>query len=409
MSNIFKRCFKDIKKEPIEYFVALFCVLGNGAWVSVENTRLYTFSLIIVLAIYLLIKDRKVSFDYWLFPLVFLIVWPIIATLLKLSPTSNLLNLFATTLLFGIISLYSRRKIARILDKYAQIIVVLAVLTIVMKILLLFVPFLYNLAQKKNTEFGYYYNFFFYTKPATLSFRSQSIFWEPGVWSVNQMFALAWYTIFRKDLKFYPIFLLSMLFTMSTTGLALFAVISVYIFFFSDLKIPKKKIIIVLGLISLILAITLPYLVQKYDIDLGNVIYMQTVGKVTTKNASYNDRLDATLTTWHITKENPLFGIGRSTRVYVTSASLEILYQTGIPFFLIYFLAFSRVFKGMTWFLAIPYVLIFMNGEPLGFLNLYTFIVIFGCKIFFSKDQEVLGLLEDTHTKFLLKRSRFNA
>lgn len=387
-SHILLRVLKKIRKEPLEYFVALVCVIGNGAWPAVEHTSIYTAFLILVLGLYVILRIKKLKVGEWILPVLLLITLPVLSLVFKLSSNSNVVNLLATTTLLSILSLFNIADLLKILGKYAEIIVGFIVISVIMKIMLFIFPSIYHIALKENTSFAYYYNFFIYTERVGSPIRSQSIFWEPGVWGINQMFALAWYVLYKKNIKLYWLFFISIVMTMSTTGLALFTILSIYIFFFSDFKIDKFKVVIItLGSVLLIVLSTLFFL-NQYSTEIDDFIYMQTIGKIAQKNGSLENRMQATEATWKITKSNPIFGVGRSTTVYVTSAILEILYQTGFPFFLIYFITFCRVFKGMSIFLAILFVLIMMNGEALAFLNLYSMIVILGSKLLFCSSAE---------------------
>jgi len=318
--------------------------------------------------------------------------------------------------------MYSFKTIIKLLDKFAEIIYGLIIITlIIVFIKIVYPPFIQLFPFNSHGFLGDigYYNLLFYTeRPMSLGpFRIQSIFWEPGAWAVNQCFAFIWYMIYKKDVKKYFLFALSLIFTFSTTGLIFMLIFSVYLYIYIfDIQIKtifrKRALIISLILVGLISYgkserfILIP--VSGNDnhtfIDqLTRALLFMTVEKFIPRGVtygSYENRLQTHLNIFKLSKDRPFIGVGMLKREYapqITSVYGEIIYQLGYLFLFFWLILFSKFFLVINIVFSIPLMFLLLYAEAYTFGTLFLLLISFGSRLLLIKNCTVLS-----KTRFIL-------
>jgi hypothetical protein len=376
----------------IEYIFAILLVYGNGSWLMFEAKTVLTVAMVIAIALYLLL--RKVWYNELQSPnfaVIFLALFPFISIILNLDREVNLVSVLFVSISYVLLSCFSKQTLDSILHKYAQFIYVLMLISIVFgTITLINYSFLTIVPVSSDELFGSnstmgYYNFLVYTDRVANDFRTQSIFWEPGAWAVNEIFAFYWFIFVRKDYKKLPYFVLGLVLTLSTTGLMLGVIL-----LFAALKdvnsgAIRRRIFLMISVGVFLIVGAAVYVTAKTDLDVVNLIYEQTVEKFTSdsKSVSFNERVATTKQAYEIALENPFFGIGKATdenKVFVTSGLAETVYQLGFLYLFIYLLFFRVLFSRLGLLLSFLVAIIMMNAEAYSFSILSTLILIYGAK-----------------------------
>jgi hypothetical protein len=374
-----------------EYTIALIMVYCNGSWLFLEHKTLMISLLIGSLFFYLVykiyLKKDTVAPNFLVF---FLILFPIISLVVNWGEKINFLSVLYTGILYFILGCLSKNVLLSFLDKYANIIYKLAIISIVLGPLLLLFPFLLNYIPIKYTsfvpdEYGYY-NLIAFTFRVSGGARSQSIFWEPGAWAFNEAFALYWFLYIKNDYKKLPVLVVSILLTTSTTGLALLFILLLLLITRLKDKANKKKILYTSLATIIVLGVSAIYLNERYNLNLGEILYDQIIGKfsgTSYTSISYEERANSTKTAIEILNNNPFFGIGKMTEsfaIYVTSSFSEISYQFGYIFLIVYAFLYRVLFNKLGFFASVIFIFIMLNGEAYAFMILASLIVIYGSK-----------------------------
>ena len=403
------KIFNKIYKQPIEYFLALILVYGNGSWLQLGYNLAFKVLLLFVLIFYIIVfinkkRIEQVSPIGLLIPLLL-----IFSTLINLSYKSNINSLLSTFCIVLIFSVLNKRSLANLLDKYAEIILGLIYLSFIVTILKLIIPGFTGYFPNVNFDrFTHYKNLFIYVdslRNGLSPFRVQGIFWEPGAWAVNQAIAFYWYMIYKKDYKKFYIFLASSILTASTSGLLFTFIFSSYLFFDkidNSLTSMIKKSILT---ISIFVFIVFFYASTKYFVlipsngnQTGNLlsiatrtVLFQTVEKFYPGGVSYGSnesRLETYFETFKLSKHRPLLGVGMlkyKYRPFVTSVFGELIYQCGYLFTLLWVFLFSQLFKPIPFKYAAPLIFLLLNAEAYAFGSLFILIIVLGSKILFNK------------------------
>ncbi|QEC74791.1 hypothetical protein FSB76_02095 [Mucilaginibacter ginsenosidivorax] len=387
----------EIKKYNVEfiseYILAAFMVYANGSWLLFEFPTAVKLLMYVLLTAYLLydaFSKKLISYPNAI--VIFLAVFPLLSKVVNISKDPDLVNTFSTLILYLILGFYRKKLLFSILDKYAQIIFFLCIVSVVLGSvflvnysLLSVFPVHYN---ELFADINGYYNLIIYTDRVNNDFRVQSIFWEPGAWVFNEVFALFWYIYIRKETKGILIYLYSIFLTLSTTGFILLIIIATDIFLFSkDKKLKRRLMLVFVSIISIVVFLSLLISVVT-DVNVGEILYVQTVDKLFTQDNisaanSANDRLDATLSAFKIATENPIFGIGKQqaeNTLFVTSSISELCYQLGFIYLFVYLCFFRVTFKKINFFISIPFLLVLLNGEAYSSYILSSLILIYGAK-----------------------------
>ncbi|HXD91612.1 MAG TPA: O-antigen ligase family protein [Bacteroidia bacterium] len=390
---------KSTVDNVIEYFLVIFLVYANGSWLLFEYPSLVKFGMYCLLLLYLIYdisKTKTISFPNGF--IIFLALFPLLSKLINFSKDSDLLNTVSTLIIYAILGFYNKKLLFSLLNKFAQIIYYLCIASIVFGVLFLInyswlsiFPVHYNALFFGGAE---YYNLIIYTDRVINDFRTQSIFWEPGAWVFNEIFALYWFLYIRKDSKVIPVFLVGIALTLSTTGFILIVILGLQIILFSKDKPLRKKfsitfvsiVFVIISLAVVVSAIT--------DFSIGRIFYEQTIDKLLNHSSdaaaeSTNGRLGATINAFKIAKDNPIFGIGKQSAdsaLFVTSSISELCYQLGFLYLLVYVYAFWVTFNKLNLLMSISFVLVMLNGEAYSSYILSSLIVIYGTKnTWFSK------------------------
>jgi O-antigen ligase len=184
--------------------------------------------------------------------------------------------------------------------------------------------------------------------------------------------------------------MISIFLTFSTTGFFLAIILLLASLFVG--KERKLKITVFRTLLVLVVAVIAVsiYANAKFDIDIGQQLYNQVIGKLTgdsesSKNEvlSYEDRAQSTHNAFELAKDNPILGIGKAkdeNKIFVTSSLAEIGYQFGFIYLIVYILLFRIIFKPLGFVISVTFCLIMMNGEAYAFLILSSIIIVYGAK-----------------------------
>ena len=250
------------------------------------------------------------------------------------------------------------KRLESIIDKYAQVIYLLAFVSIILGLIFIinYDLIVYLPKSRNNNSFSnssIYYNLFIYTDREINDFRTQSIFWEPGAWAINQIFAFYWFIFEKKEYNKIPVFIASLFLTFSTTGFLLFFILIVAAFFILKERVIKRKIRnIIIGTGCILISVSV-YVNMNSEIDIGNFLKSQIVGKFSgsgddiNANFSFNERQETTQKALASASENPFFGVGKKgdkDSLYVTSGIAEIAYQLGFIYLIIYLFIFLEIF-----------------------------------------------------------------
>lgn len=234
-----------------------------------------------------------------------------------------------------------------------------------------------------NTAGFEIYNMFFCgiakIEIATNTIRTNSIFWEPGVFQVYLNLAVAYQLFIAERVNFKRVFIYSLciLFTFSTSGyIVLIYLLFIFSIFTNNLFVKKYKIYI-LTLLCLILMLSM----------LSPVINEKVFSKLTEENNySAVARYSSVISNIQIALENPLFGVGMGDMkellgaktllnfdLYQDSNTNGILYPFaayGIPFGILYvvgLIKFASIYsqRKYTKLLFFVFLILLFTGERL--------------------------------------------
>jgi len=391
-----------IKRTPlneeslIEYLIGALFVYCNGSWVYLSYKTPMIVLLILSLILFLIYnykKNNELTTPNGI--IIFLALFPVLCCLVNIDNNANFVsvaNISTTYLLLGCLPL---NRLKSLLNKYANIIYFLAVITIILNTTFLLFPSLLSfIPLTLQTVFvldGYgFYNLFIFTVRGSGGLRAQSIFWEPGAWAFNQAFAAFWMLYINKDTKRFPIMLISMFLTFSTTGIALIVLLLLNSFIFSKDKKYKRSIGRTVVIIGALLSVAIVYVNANFNIDILQLLNDQLFGKFTGAEStalSYQQRTEATAKAFSIALANPVFGIGKMNEdntLFVTSSISEVCYQLGLIYLVTYIIVFRRIFKPLGLVLSIAFCMIMINGEAYSFMILSSLILIYGAKLYMA-------------------------
>lgn len=388
------------KTNYLTWIIAIVCVYGNGSWLYYENNQIFSLLLVVVFLILVIREKHYGALVKPRFTSGIIILYPIFATLFKYSDLSNPISLISSSILTLAISVLSLQRIIEILDKYCTIILFLVILSIPLYILFVFFERV-NVLPVSSTIFADYYNLYIYTH-RVWGGRSQGIFWEPGAWAVNQIFSFFWFMFYKKNYKLYPVFFVSLILTASTTGFLLLILITVNLAFKYirengfDLKVIS---IIFFSLNAIVFALS--YL-DADSLQLLNIF--DKLDPSSNSFGSFEERMATSVDALNIANNSILFGMGKTSYLYVTSTVFDVLYQFGYLYAFLYILFFWQIFRGLNPILSLPFALIMLNGEVMSYYSLYVLLIVAGSRlIFFKTPDELIKKL--VTSKFAQKNS----
>lgn len=381
-----------INKLDLVGLVAILCVYGNGSILYVEHRQLFNIILILAFAALVICDSRASALSKPNFLAFVLISLPILSTIFKFSPLSNLISLASITILTLLVSLLSLDRILQILNRYAEITFFLIIVSIVFSVMFYTIPAIKNLPVTDNSS-GTYYDLLIYTHRYWEFYRVQGIFWEPGVWAINQAFACFWFMYYKKSYKLYPIFFFSFVLTMSTTGLILLLIITAAMIHgtYSTFKINYRIKYILYPFLLLLALVSI--MIVKLDIDISRFAYNYTIGKFVAgheSSESHEERLATTKNALEIANNNILLGNGKTAHLYVTSTIADVLYQFGYPYTILYFISCWQLFRRIGFIFSVPFIMVMLNGEVLSYFSLYTLLIILGTKMMLIRNKSEL-------------------
>ena len=368
--------------------VALMVLVTNGTWVQHDNNVATKAALLLVLAIFFIYKGIKKQLSLPNALVGFFVLFPIISTyFVNLSQNANVVNIINTSILLLLFSFLPLSVLNRLFELYSRMIYFLVCVAVPLGILFLAAPQLLEKMPVVYSPFfdvagGHWYNLIVYTERSINDFRVQSVFWEPGAWAYNQMVAFYYLIFIKQEYKKIPVFLLSILLTLSTSGL-----LACFICLLPLLGKFKKSSLLIGGAVFIVLVGIVGYVIASNEI-LSQIFYQNTIGKFSSDHVSFEERTTTAANAFNIANEHWLFGIGRmdsDSFMYVTSSISEIAYQLGYLYLFVYLLVFLQVFKNMGWLLAIPFCFIILNSEAYSFFSLNIFLVVLGSKMLLLK------------------------
>jgi hypothetical protein len=374
--------------DVVLFLVALATVYANGTWMHFDHKVFIKLTLLFLLVFFLFLKGINRGLSSTNFIVIFLLVFPIISTyLINYSQNVNVANILNTSALLILFSLLPRQDLTAILEKYCRIVFFLVCVAIPLGICSIFYLEAFEKAPKVYSSFfdaggGYWYNLVVFTERSIQDFRVQSVFWEPGAWAYNQMIAFYFLVFVKNEHKKIPFFFISLLLTLSTSG-----ILACLICLVPLIRKFDKRYFLLGFTIALIIVGGILYLISKNEV-LSEVLYQNTIGKFSSSSASFEDRYSASANAFRIANDNPLFGIGRldnDSFVYVTSGISEVAYQLGYLYLIVYFTAFLQVFRKMGTVLAIAFCFILMNSEAYSFYPLNMLLIAMGSKLVLQK------------------------
>lgn len=378
-----------------EFYLCTLFVYTNGSWLFFEVDKIILFGLQLVsILFYIYLKflnGERVKKPNFL--ALFFIFMPFLSKIINLNINSSFINTFSSAAVYISLSFLSKENLFNLLDKFARIIFFLCIVTLIISPITLINYSILNIFPIHYSPFdsdGYgYFNLLVYTERVSNDFRTQSIFWEPGAWAFNLMFAFYWLAVKRKEYKKIPYFIVGVLLATSTTGLVLLMLILLYLIFQREDVGIKKKMIIYLGLSIFVVIAVLFYLGSNTNINVGALLYNQTIGKITGSSEasalSFSDRSESTQRAFNIAFDNPFFGVGKlgaDDSLFVTSSLSEIAYQLGLIYLLAYVFVFRRLFNNLGFILSFIFVIFLLNGEAISYYILCSLILIYGTKTF---------------------------
>lgn len=379
----------------LEYFLALYLVYCNGSWLMFDFKTILLAGLIILLTTYIIIVNtlfKQVAIPNFL--IFFLTLFPVISGVINLNTNVNFGSILFTSSTYILLGFLPIKRLESIIDKYAQVIYLLAFVSIILGLIFIinYDLIVYLPKSRNNNSFSnssIYYNLFIYTDREINDFRTQSIFWEPGAWAINQIFAFYWFIFEKKEYNKIPVFIASLFLTFSTTGFLLFFILIVAAFFILKERVIKRKIRnIIIGTGCILISVSV-YVNMNSEIDIGNFLKSQIVGKFSgsgddiNANFSFNERQETTQKALASASENPFFGVGKKgdkDSLYVTSGIAEIAYQLGFIYLIIYLFIFRISFNKLGFITSCLFIIILLNGEAYSFYALFSLLLIYGSK-----------------------------
>jgi len=399
-----------ISKEPIQYFIALLLVFGNGTWLKHAYNAPLKAILISTLLVYILMLSKKRKLVLGSPFAIMVPLFLIISTLLNFSYQSNVFTLFSTFSIVFILSLLNKKSIVDLLDKYAEIILGLIYISFFITVVKIIYPGLpEHFPGAHFGPFSHYKNLFLYIDSSRNSlspFRIQSIYWEPGAWAVNQAFAFYWYMIIRRNYNKYHIFLISAILTTSTSGLLFTFIFTIYLLLNNvntnlTSTIKKLSIALVILIVSVIFYSSTKYFTllpqpgqhrgSLFDVATRTFIYT-TVEKFMPGGTTYGsneDRLKTYYNAYELSKYKPFLGYGmlkQQYRPFATSVFAELVFQCGYLFTLCWLVLFYQLFKQISIIYSITLIFLILNAEAYAFGTLFILIIIFGAKTLGKKN-----------------------
>jgi hypothetical protein len=372
------------------FIVVVLVLITNGTWLQHDNNVATKAALLLVLILFFFYKGIKKQLSFPNVLVVFFILFPIISTyFVNLSPDANVVNIINTSIQLLLFSFLPLSVLNKLFELYSRMIYFLVCVAVPLGILFLAAPQLLEKTPVVNSPFfdvagGHWYNLIVYTERSINDFRVQSVFWEPGAWAYNQMVAFYYLIFIKQEYKKVPVFLLSILLTLSTSGL-----LACFICLIPLLGKFKKSALLIGGAIFTVLVGIVGYAIASNEI-LSEIFYQNTLGKFSSDHISFEERTTTAANAFKIANDHWLFGIGRmdsESFMYVTSSISEIAYQLGYLYLIVYLLVFLQVFKEMGWLLAIPFCFIILNSEAYSFFSLNIFLIVLGSKLLLLKSK----------------------
>jgi len=379
-----------------EYFAGIVFVYANESWLEFEyKVPIMALQLVAIIG-YVLIQSKinnRLSFPNPI--IVFLAIYPFLCKLFNLDTNAEVLNTASVSIIYLSLGFLALPDIESLLDKYARVIYFLCLVTLVLgPVTLLDYSILRVLPVHYNHNFIWddfgYYNLIIFTERYVQDFRTQSIYWEPGAWSFNMVFAFYWLIIVKEEYKKLPYMIFGLILACSTTGLFLLVLMLVYIIIKSKDNKVKNRVWKLLIFSFVLLAAAVVYISYNTNIDIGNLLYDQTIGKFTGKSEataiSFTQRAESTQKAFSIALKNPFFGIGKlgvDDILFVTSSLAEIAYQLGLVYLVVYVFIYRKLFSKLGIVFSFIFALIMLNGEPYSYWILCSLILMYGAKLTF--------------------------
>lgn len=377
-----------------QYFTAVVFVYANESWMIYEY-KVLTMGLqlgcIITCIVLQLALTKKISPPNPV--IIFLAIYPFFCKLLNLDKNSDVTNTVSVSVIYLTLGCLSISNLRSLLDKYARVTFFLCIITVVLGPITLFnYSILSHLPIHYNHNFIWddlgYYNLLVFTERYVQDFRTQSIYWEPGAWSFNLIFAFYWLIIEKEEYKKLPYLLFGILLACSTTGLVLLLIIIFHLLPNSKDGKVRKRVTQYFIVSTVLIASALVYITYTTNLDIGGILYDQTIGKITGSSEatgiSFNQRTESTQLAFAIALRNPFFGIGKlgvEDILFVTSSLAEVAYQLGLVYLVIYIIFFRKLFNKLNILLSFLFAIILLNGEPYSYWILCSLILIFGSKM----------------------------
>lgn len=386
-----KRTFATIK----EYFIVMLIILATDSlWVRASFNS-YNFYVIIIIGLLLGAKtfiDRKV---YRKNLVILIMAFSIIITQLA----NNMLNMFLiykVSIIFLGLWIITNIKFIDFIRKFINIMVVLALVSIITLMLRTFiintVPL--KIITRGTMKFHTMYITNFYVDSGGNSImRNLGAFWEPGAYQAYLNLALIFLNFIVKKDKYFMfknlILIITIFSTLSTTGIVCFLLFVVALILNKD----KKSI----GTISTVLLLFLCIILFLNKNSIIHNILFSKFSSDSTSYISYSTRLNAVLNEVNIIINSPLIGVGfnKYAAIYkelssnlfmdavTTCTSLAAWSIYGVIYFVCFNLGFIKIARKVCKsFLSLLIILVIfiviLNTEDWTFSLLFNILCIYG-------------------------------
>ena len=386
--------------------LSLITVYGNGSLIKTASPYIFHFTAFSLFVLYIFVNKNLVKVKP---AVISIIVMTFLSSAINISNNINISNLFSFSFYLVLFSVITSKHKYILLDKISNIIHVLVIISIIFKIVLFAFPSLWSIIPitKNIPQYPAYYNVLVFTQNTASTLRNQGIYWEPGAWAVNQIIAYYWLIIIRKRYNLLIYFTLSMILTLSTSGMILFIIMLLYLLIYE--KSFREKYRTKIFILSLIIVSFFSQLIYKnYQLfDLSYIFLANTFDKyeslikfrplkdyyskdyyVSTYNewGSFEDRLHTYAVAYYDTKKKPFFGLGRvegsyPATIYQTSTFGQIMIQHGFVYLFLWYFLFFRAFIFKSNLFKIIFILILTYAEPYAFGTIYILLIVIGANI----------------------------
>lgn len=389
---------KNKLKELNEYLIVLFIILATDTlWFrySFRPLNYYVINIFGFLAAIQILANRKVKKVY--IPLFLMIISIALAQIMNMS--TDMLGIYKIAVIFVGINLSIKIPFYKFVEKFVEIVVVLALISLICILGKSIITSIFNLKTINNGLIEFYtlyiMNFYKNIYGGFLE-RNVGAFWEPGAYQAYLILGIMFLNFVlknKKNLFIKNIILIITIFsTMSTTGMICLVLVGLALVFNEERKGPLFKfiVLILLGII----------LVLIFGNDYIQQILFTKFNSESTSYISYSTRLNAILNEFIVILKSPLIGVGitKYQAIYenialkyfmdpvTTATSLAAWSMFGFIHFLIFNWSYIRISKSISnkrisFIIVCIIFIIMLNTENWCFSILFNILVVYGVLI----------------------------